>query len=426
MKLSLAPVTMAGSHRSGRALCGSSPAGGSAADGRALAVRRQGDCRQRDARLPVHRRFGELPGQQLLRVDLRHDQIGLVRRGQLLDPASSRCGSLLILPLAMVARWAAAPHHQPAGPDDHRGRGADDAAPAARAGAQHGGSTRRSSCRSGAGSGPRRSAPCCAASTTAFVFGIALLMVLGEFGFDLAPLLASAGIAGVALGFGAQSLVKDLIAGLFMLIEDQYGVGDNVDLGEAIGVVEAVGLRVTTVRDGRGVLWYIRNGEIIRVGNKSQGWALVVVDLPIGFASTEEATAVLRTAAAVDRGGPGAVAGDRRAAGGAGRRADHGGRRGHPDGGEDHRGRAVRGRPGAAPAARPRRWRTRGSPRRSRLLGSIPVCRPGRCPTARPVRVAPPDPRRTSSRPMQGRAAARPLGYRPFVQSGKRRSIRSP
>ncbi|GIJ24685.1 mechanosensitive ion channel family protein [Micromonospora lutea] len=134
--------------------------------------------------------------------------------------------------------------------------------------------------------------------STAFIFGIALLMVLKEFSFDLAPLLASAGIAGVALGFGAQSLVKDLIAGLFMLIEDQYGVGDNVDLGEATGVVEAVGLRVTTVRDGRGVLWYIRNGEIVRVGNKSQGWALVVVDLPIGFAGTEEATAVLRTAAA--------------------------------------------------------------------------------------------------------------------------------
>ncbi|MFR9779440.1 mechanosensitive ion channel family protein [Micromonospora sp. MS34] len=133
---------------------------------------------------------------------------------------------------------------------------------------------------------------------TAFVFGIALLMVLKEFSFDLAPLLASAGIAGVALGFGAQSLVKDLIAGLFMLIEDQYGVGDTVDLGEATGVVEAVGLRVTTVRDARGVLWYIRNGEIIRVGNRSQGWALVVVDLPIGFAGTEEATAVLRTAAA--------------------------------------------------------------------------------------------------------------------------------
>jgi small conductance mechanosensitive channel len=96
---------------------------------------------------------------------------------------------------------------------------------------------------------------------------------------------------------GAQTLVKDLISGLFMLIEDQYGVGDTVDLGEATGTVEAVGLRITTVRDGRGVLWYIRNGEIIRVGNKSQGWAMVVVDMPIGFAGTEKATAILRNAA---------------------------------------------------------------------------------------------------------------------------------
>lgn len=133
---------------------------------------------------------------------------------------------------------------------------------------------------------------------TAVVFSIAALLVLGELGFNLAPLLASAGIAGVAIGFGAQSLVKDLLAGLFMLLEDQYGVGDMVDVGEAIGVVEAVGLRITTVRDGQGVVWYIRNGEIIRVGNKSQGWAMAVVDMPIGFAGVEEATAVLRRAAA--------------------------------------------------------------------------------------------------------------------------------
>ena len=131
---------------------------------------------------------------------------------------------------------------------------------------------------------------------TAVVFTMAVLLVLDELGFTLGPLLASAGIVGVALGFGAQSLVKDLIAGLFMLLEDQYGVGDTVDLGEATGVVEAVGLRITTVRDGRGVLWYIRNGEIIRVGNKSQGWALVVIDIPIGFVSAERATAVLLTA----------------------------------------------------------------------------------------------------------------------------------
>ncbi len=132
---------------------------------------------------------------------------------------------------------------------------------------------------------------------TAVVFTMAVLLVFGELGFNLGPLLASAGIVGVALGFGAQSLVKDLIAGLFMLLEDQYGVGDTVDLGEAVGVVETVGLRITTVRDGRGVLWYIRNGEIVRVGNKSQGWAMVVIDIPIGFVNSEQAISVLREAA---------------------------------------------------------------------------------------------------------------------------------
>jgi small-conductance mechanosensitive channel len=132
---------------------------------------------------------------------------------------------------------------------------------------------------------------------TATVFSLAAMLVLGELGFDLGPLLASAGIVGVALGFGAQSLVKDLLAGLFMLLEDQYGVGDSVDLGDAAGVVETVGLRVTTVRDGRGVLWYVRNGEIVRVGNKSQGWSMVVIDIPIGFVNSEQAGAVLRRAA---------------------------------------------------------------------------------------------------------------------------------
>jgi small-conductance mechanosensitive channel len=132
---------------------------------------------------------------------------------------------------------------------------------------------------------------------TAVVLTTAALFVLKELGFELGPLLTSAGIVGVAIGFGAQTLVKDLIAGLFMLIEDQYGVGDTVDLGEATGVVEAVGLRITTVRDGRGVVWYIRNGEVIRVGNKSQGWAMVVIDIPIGFVNSEQAIAALRAAA---------------------------------------------------------------------------------------------------------------------------------
>ena len=136
-----------------------------------------------------------------------------------------------------------------------------------------------------------------ASFATATIFSVALLMILAELGIQLAPLLASAGIAGIALGFGAQTLVKDLLAGLFMLLEDQYGVGDAVDVGEASGTVESVGLRITSIRDGRGVLWHVRNGEIVRVGNKSQGWAVGVIDVPIGFARVEDATRVLQEAA---------------------------------------------------------------------------------------------------------------------------------
>ncbi|MGH3736808.1 MAG: mechanosensitive ion channel family protein [Micromonosporaceae bacterium] len=130
------------------------------------------------------------------------------------------------------------------------------------------------------------------------IFSITVLLVLGELGVNLAPLLASAGIAGVAIGFGAQYLVRDVISGLFMIIEDQYGVGDLVDLGEASGTVEAVGLRVTTVRDIRGAVWYVRNGEVIRVGNMSQGWARVVLDVPIGLGTpVDDATEAIRNAA---------------------------------------------------------------------------------------------------------------------------------
>ena len=104
----------------------------------------------------------------------------------------------------------------------------------------------------------------------AFIWVIAFGMVLGEFGFDLGPVIASAGIIGVAIGLGAQSLVKDVLSGIFMLVEDQYGVGDQVKVGEVEGVVEKVGLRITTVRDSVGVLWFLRNGEILVVGNKSK------------------------------------------------------------------------------------------------------------------------------------------------------------
>ena len=108
------------------------------------------------------------------------------------------------------------------------------------------------------------------ASLKATTWIVATAMALGEFGFDLGPLIASAGIVGVALGLGAQTLVRDILSGIFMLIEDQYGVGDSVDVLDIEGVVEKVGLRVTTVRDGQGTLWYLRNGEILKVGNQSQ------------------------------------------------------------------------------------------------------------------------------------------------------------
>jgi hypothetical protein len=126
---------------------------------------------------------------------------------------------------------------------------------------------------------------------------IAAIMVLGEFGVDLAPILASAGIVGIAVGFGAQNLVKDFLSGMFMLFEDQYGVGDIVDVGQASGTVETVGLRITTLRDVNGTLWYVRNGEVLRVGNKSQGFAVAVVDVPVAHGT--DAAEASETAARV-------------------------------------------------------------------------------------------------------------------------------
>jgi moderate conductance mechanosensitive channel len=119
--------------------------------------------------------------------------------------------------------------------------------------------------------------------TVIVIFTVALLTVLAEFGVSLAPLLASAGIGGIALGFGAQALVKDFLSGIAMIIEDQYGVGDVIDTGEAVGTVEEVTLRVTRLRDASGVVWFIRNGEIIRIGNKSQGWAVATIDIPVAY-----------------------------------------------------------------------------------------------------------------------------------------------
>jgi moderate conductance mechanosensitive channel len=115
------------------------------------------------------------------------------------------------------------------------------------------------------------------------VWSIALLTILPLLGIDIGPLLASAGVIGVALGFGAQTLVKDYLSGIFMIIEDQYGVGDMVDVGPVIGTVEEVALRFTRLRDPSGVVWYVRNGEILRVANRSQGWTMAVVDIPIAY-----------------------------------------------------------------------------------------------------------------------------------------------
>ena len=107
-------------------------------------------------------------------------------------------------------------------------------------------------------------------SSKAIIGLVAGAMILGELGVDLGPLVASAGVVGFAVGLGAQTIVRDVFSGVIMLVEDQYGVGDQVEVLDVKGKVETVGLRITTVRDRQGTLWYLRNGEILKVGNKSQ------------------------------------------------------------------------------------------------------------------------------------------------------------
>jgi small-conductance mechanosensitive channel len=104
----------------------------------------------------------------------------------------------------------------------------------------------------------------------ASVLVVGTVMVLGELGLNVAPIVASAGVIGLALGLGAQSIVKVMVSGLFLLLEDQFGVGDKITANDVAGIVESVGLRVTSLRDDLGVLWYIRNGDIVKVGNSSQ------------------------------------------------------------------------------------------------------------------------------------------------------------
>jgi moderate conductance mechanosensitive channel len=123
----------------------------------------------------------------------------------------------------------------------------------------------------------------------AVIWGIAILVVVGELGINLAPLIAGAGVLGIALGFGAQSLVRDFLSGFFMLVEDQYGVGDVIDVGGTVGgtaggvsgTVEGVSLRTTRLRDVEGVVWHVPNGEIKRVGNKSQQWSRALLDIEV-------------------------------------------------------------------------------------------------------------------------------------------------
>ena len=120
-------------------------------------------------------------------------------------------------------------------------------------------------------------------AVSAIVFGIAAITILGILGFNLTPLLASTAVLGVALGFGAQNLVRDYLAGLLMLVEDHHGVGDTINAGVATGTVEAMTLLTTRLRDVNGVVWHIRNGTIEAVGNESQGWSRAVIDYPVPY-----------------------------------------------------------------------------------------------------------------------------------------------
>jgi small-conductance mechanosensitive channel len=118
---------------------------------------------------------------------------------------------------------------------------------------------------------------------SAVVWTVAVLMALSELGLNLGPLIAGAGIVGVAIGFGAQNLVRDFLSGIFMLMEDQYGVGDVIDAGPATGTVESIGLRSTRIRDVNGTVWHLPNGHIERIGNKSQLWSRALLDIDVSY-----------------------------------------------------------------------------------------------------------------------------------------------
>ncbi|MHA7144866.1 mechanosensitive ion channel family protein [Arthrobacter sp. TmT3-37] len=107
-----------------------------------------------------------------------------------------------------------------------------------------------------------------AAGTIAIV---AILMAIETLGFNIGPILASVGIVGIAIGFGAREVIRDAFLGFFITIEDQYGIGDTIEVGDTVGVVQSLGLRITRMVDADGAIWYVRNGDITKVGNRSQG-----------------------------------------------------------------------------------------------------------------------------------------------------------
>src|SRR3954468_24986406 len=130
------------------------------------------------------------------------------------------------------------------------------------------------------------------------IWTMATFLVLSQIGINLGPMLAGAGILGVAIGFGSQSLVKDFLSGIFILVEDQFGVGDIVDVGEAVGVVEVVSLRTTRLRSVDGTVWHVPNGEIRRVGNKSQHWSRALLDIQVAYTTDlDEASSVIKQVA---------------------------------------------------------------------------------------------------------------------------------
>jgi small conductance mechanosensitive channel len=137
------------------------------------------------------------------------------------------------------------------------------------------------------------------------IWVLTVFAVLNQIGINLGALIAGASIVGVAVSFGAQNLVRDFLAGVFVLLEDQYGVGDLIDAGPATGRVEAVSLRSTQLRDIRGTLWHVPNGQVTRIGNFSQGWSQAVLDVEVAdHVDLDETTALIERAAAELRDDP--------------------------------------------------------------------------------------------------------------------------